>query len=390
MTAHVSSYAPHGSGHSNYRSPASLPRSVRGGSVTSVGLLVLGLVMLGAAALPQNLAATTTDAVEAVASAPPLAPPMPFSVQALGSTERAVPLYDAPGAVVASQEIPSGASVEIGGQLRVASGLGLHALNWVRIVDSDGYRYGFVTADAIRLTAGEPALLDSADLRPERWSQPQSAASYSGGETIVATSESSVDSLALTSSSRSSSPDIAWLPQSVQRWWPDVARIAARHKVDPELVAIIILVESGGDPEARSSAGATGLMQLMPATATEVAQQLGMSAFNLSRLTDPLTNVELGTAYIAQQLGRFGQSADPDWQRSVELAAAAYNGGPGTVLAMLAGKRSLPAETAHYVDWVGGMWRDRRSDESSTFSRWWSAGGQRLVQNAERRLAAGR
>ena len=142
-----------------------------------------------------------------------------------------------------------------------------------------------VTADAIRLTAGEPALLDSADLRPERWSQPQSAASYSGGETIVATSESSVDSLALTSSSRSSSPDIAWLPQSVQRWWPDVARIAARHKVDPELVAIIILVESGGDPEARSSAGATGLMQLMPATATEVAQQLGMSAFNLSRLT---------------------------------------------------------------------------------------------------------
>ena len=59
----------------------------------------------------------------------------------------------------------------------------------------------------------------------------------------------------------------------------------------------------------------------------------------MGRVQPCLLYTSLGTAYIAQQLGRFGQSADPDWQRSVELAAAAYNGGPGTVLAMLAGKR---------------------------------------------------
>jgi soluble lytic murein transglycosylase-like protein len=391
MAAHVSSYSPHVSGRGNH--PHHTPRRTqgRGGSAAHGGITLFGLVLLVAFTLPRS--ETPTSAGSANASLTNIAidqSPIPFSVQAQGLTEREVPLFNAPGAAAPSRHLPSGAAVEIGGQLRVASGLGLHALNWVRVADTEGSHYGFVAADAVRITAGEPALLDSSDLRPERWSRPQEAASYIGGKQLVAPEGGTSSVTSLSATGHAAAPAIAWMPQSVRRWWADITRISQRHHVDPELVAILILVESGGDPEARSSAGATGLMQLMPATAIEVAQQLGMRDFGLDRLTDPVTNIELGTAYISQQLARFGQAADPDWQTSVELAAAAYNGGPGTVLAMRAGTRRLPAETSRYVDWVGGMWRDRRLSESATFGRWWAAGGQRLVLAADHRVALNR
>lgn len=388
MAAHVSTYAPRGSGRGNH--PHSTPHRTQGqsGSAAYGGIALLGLVLLVAVTLPRSETSTSAGSANTTYSNIAMEQsPIPFSVQAQGLTEREVPLFDAPGAAAPSRLLPSGAAVEIGGQLRVASGLGLHALNWVRVADTEGSRYGFVAADAVRITAGEPALLDSSDLRPERWSRPKEAASYSGGEQLFAPDGEASDVTSMSAIGHAAASSIAWMPQSVRRWWTDITPIAQRHHVDPELVAILILVESGGDPEARSSAGATGLMQLMPATATEVAQQLGMKDFRLDRLTDPVTNIELGTAYISQQLARFGQAADPDWQTSVELAAAAYNGGPGTVLATRAGTRRLPAETSRYVDWVGGMWRDRRLSESATFGRWWAAGGQRLVQAADHRVA---
>ncbi|MGY1715953.1 NlpC/P60 family protein [Geodermatophilus sp. SYSU D01106] len=86
----------------------------------------------------------------------------------------------------------------------------------------------------------------------------------------------------------------------------------ARHGVDPALLAGVAKVESGFDSSAVSPAGATGLMQFMPATAAG----LGVTA------TDPASSIDGAARYLRQLTDRFG---------STDLALAAYNAGPGTV-----------------------------------------------------------
>lgn len=72
---------------------------------------------------------------------------------------------------------------------------------------------------------------------------------------------------------------------------------------------------------ARSSAGAHGLMQVMPATAKYVARKIGMSEFSPGMMSDPNTNILLGTNYMSMVL--------TDLDSSQTLASAAYNAGPG-------------------------------------------------------------
>lgn len=92
-----------------------------------------------------------------------------------------------------------------------------------------------------------------------------------------------------------------------------IEREARRNGLDPLLVELVIRHESNFDPYAHSPVGALGLMQLMP----ETAANLGVSD-----PFDPAQNVAGGTAYLADQVHRFGD---------VRLALAAYNAGPGAV-----------------------------------------------------------
>jgi soluble lytic murein transglycosylase-like protein len=94
----------------------------------------------------------------------------------------------------------------------------------------------------------------------------------------------------------------------------EIQAAAAVYTVDESLIRAIIHAESAYHPDALSPRGAQGLMQLMPATQKEL---------QVEDVFDPLSNIEGGTQYLARLLNQFDQD--------VELAAAAYNAGPGAV-----------------------------------------------------------
>ena len=121
---------------------------------------------------------------------------------------------------------------------------------------------------------------------------------------------------------------------NVKDFADEIATAAAANGVDPALVRAVIHAESAFNPNAVSRAGAQGLMQLMPATA---------SRFGVSEAFVPAENIKGGVAYLAWLLKRF----DGD----VTRAAAGYNAGEGAVDKY--GGVPPYAETQVYVERVG-------------------------------------
>jgi soluble lytic murein transglycosylase len=114
---------------------------------------------------------------------------------------------------------------------------------------------------------------------------------------------------------------------------------ARSHGLEEHWVLGLVRQESRFIPNARSSAGASGLMQLMPATARWVAKKLGKRDFTLAQVNDVETNIALGTSYLRYVLDELDGSP--------VLAAAAYNAGPGRARRW---KAERPLEGAIYAE----------------------------------------
>lgn len=124
----------------------------------------------------------------------------------------------------------------------------------------------------------------------------------------------------------------------IQAMQPHVHTAATRYDLDPSLINAVIWVESRFVPDAKSPAGARGLMQLMPATAAGLAKQLGERR---PRSYDPAFNVGAGSYYLRRLLDRF----DGD----LELALASYNAGAGNVRKWMDSGDGLPDHSRDYV-----------------------------------------
>jgi soluble lytic murein transglycosylase len=122
--------------------------------------------------------------------------------------------------------------------------------------------------------------------------------------------------------------------------WNEIKYWAGERRLDPFQVAGLIRQESVFTPAAKSSANAYGLMQLLVPTAQSMARKYvsKTSMITSTALYQPPLNIELGTAYMRDQIDKFGR---------IEYVAVAYNAGPGRVPQWRA---TLPAEIDEFVE----------------------------------------
>ena len=115
-----------------------------------------------------------------------------------------------------------------------------------------------------------------------------------------------------------------------------IRREAARNNLDPAWVAAEIRAESVFDPNARSSADARGLMQVLPATGAEVAAKLGMPWAGGQSLYDADTNIALGSAYLRQLMDKYGGKP--------YQVIAGYNAGPAPLGRWMSQRPAMDAD----------------------------------------------
>ena len=144
-------------------------------------------------------------------------------------------------------------------------------------------------------------------------------------------------------------------------YWELIQTHAVAKQLDPFLVAALVAQESTFQADVRSSADAWGLMQIIPATGRRYASSIGIRPFSTGRLTEPETNVRIGTTYFSELLRQFGDTAP---------ALAAYNAGESRVVKWLAERPGLDRdefiddipfpETQNYVKRILGTAEDYR------------------------------
>lgn len=152
----------------------------------------------------------------------------------------------------------------------------------------------------------------------------------------------------------------------VRHWEPQILRWAEAHGLDPNLVAIIMQIESCGDPQAVSVAGAQGLFQVMPFHFAAGENSL-----------DPDTNAHRGLSYFVERLNQTNGD--------IGRAFAGYNGGH---VAAGGNWSDWAHETQRYYVWSTGIYGDIQAGngQSETVQNWLQAGGASLCRQAAARL----
>jgi soluble lytic murein transglycosylase-like protein len=132
-------------------------------------------------------------------------------------------------------------------------------------------------------------------------------------------------------------PRLQPMQEMADAYGTDILKATVGTRVSPALVLAMMAVESGGNPKAQSSAGAQGLMQLIPDTAAR---------FGVTDALDPGQSIKGGVAYLDWLMGNF--------DRDPVMVIAAYNAGEGAVAA----SDGVPpyAETRDYVPKVLAAW----------------------------------
>jgi soluble lytic murein transglycosylase len=144
-------------------------------------------------------------------------------------------------------------------------------------------------------------------------------------------------------------------------YWESIRKHSAARGLDPYLIAALIAQESTFDPGIRSAANAWGLMQIVPATGRRLARSLGIRRFTTAMLTNPETNLRLGTLYFSRLVEQFG---------GTHYALASYNAGESRVVRWKAERPGLDQdefiddipfpETQNYVKRILGTAEDYR------------------------------
>lgn len=152
----------------------------------------------------------------------------------------------------------------------------------------------------------------------------------------------------------------------IQFWSADIVRWSSEHGLDPNIAATVMQIESCGNPDARSSAGASGLFQVMP-----------FHFLPFENAYDPDTNALRGLNYLARSLEHSGGDA--------RLALAGYNGG---ISVIDRAEYTWAAETVRYAYWASGIYADAQQNagQSDRLNEWLAAGGASLCRSARTRL----
>lgn len=154
--------------------------------------------------------------------------------------------------------------------------------------------------------------------------------------------------------------------KEVKHWEPQIMGWAETYSLDPDIIATIMQIESCGDPNAVSGAGAQGLFQVMP--------------FHFEAGEDmqyPDSNAYRGMTFYNTLLVHTGGD--------VMLSFAGYNGGYAATDNAYA---QWPAETQRYLYWAQGIYEEAKAGaaESTRLQEWMNAGGVGLCQQAANRL----
>ncbi len=175
----------------------------------------------------------------------------------------------------------------------------------------------------------------------------------------------SVPTAEVSSSSSGGSLSAVFRPE-IQYWSEAIISWSAQAGLDPNLVATVMQIESCGDPQATSSAGAMGLFQVMP-----------YHFAGSDEPYNPNTNARRGLDYLKRSLAAANGNA--------RLAFAGYNGGIGVIDRS---ESRWAKQTQRYAYWGSGIYAEASngSTVSERLQEWYTIGGRSLCRQAAERL----